>query len=51
MIKTKYLALALELIGIAGICYAVYLFFNLAACLAACSVAMLLIGAALENSK
>jgi len=51
MIKTKHLALTLELIGIAGICYAVYLFANLAACLIACSVALLLLGAALENNK
>lgn len=51
MMKTKYLALALELIGVAAICYAIYLLINLAACLIACGVVAVILGAALENSK
>ena len=51
MIEKKYLALSLELIGATAICYAVYLIWNLAACLIASGLVAVLIGAALENSK
>lgn len=51
MIEKKYLALALELIGATAICFAIYLIWNLAACLIAGGIVAVLIGAALENSK
>ncbi len=51
MIEKKYLALALELTGATAICFAIYLIWNLAACLIAGGIVAVLIGAALENSK
>ena len=49
MIEKKYLALSLELIGVTSICFAIYLIWNLAACLIASGIVAVLIGAALEN--
>ena len=51
MIEKKYLALTLELIGATAICYAVYLIWNLAACLIASGTVAIVLGYALENSK
>ena len=51
MIKRKYVALAIELLGAAAIVVALYIFFNFAAGLLAAGILAFILGAALENSE
>ena len=47
----KFLSLGLELTGGATICYSLYLYLSLAACLMAAGVMAVIVGIAVENSK
>mgnify|MGYP003635958433 FL=1 len=47
----KFLSLGLELIGGSAICYALYLYFSLAACMLSAGVMAVIVGIAVENSK